>query len=300
MFYHPPSKQTLSCSNGYTIDSFTPAGSHFNEKFDASFIFNTQSDLDTIHKPPEHDEKIVNYKADNDNYIKCKIIKQPYDEIEPYTLQEIDTSNIVQLFSSDIFESNPSQPITPTNNDTLTNINWIHDDAKVTILLQQYNFKPKQGYLKYNQESQQWFFLPGRKKSNPQIPLNHFHLKAESMIHNKKLFQGWKSTHIVMTACRVQSTSNTLASLIINGKVSARDLQSMDAPTLLKHYKLSQNDKMIWDAAYKAEYDGLVNIQTWELLSEEEYQVLKRMGKGGIMPTMAITTIKTNGQGEPV
>ena len=168
------------------------------------------------------------------------------------------------------------------------------------MLLQQYNYKPKQGYLQYNSTSQQWSFLPGRKKSNPQIPLNNFHLSAESMIQNKKLFQGWKSTHVVMTARRVQATSNTLASLIINGKVSARNLQSMDAPTLLKHHKLSQNDKLIWDASYKAEHDGLVNINTWDLLSEDEYQVLKKMGKGGIMPTMAISTIKTNGQGEPV
>jgi hypothetical protein len=301
LFYHPPSKQTLSCSNGYTIDSFTPAGTHFDEKFDSTFIFNTQSDIDTIHKPPEHDNnKIVYYKNHHNKYIQCKIIDQPYDEIEPYTLQEVDSSNIIQLMSSEISECDPTINIKPTLNDTLTNISWIHHNSKVTMLLQQYNYKPKQGYLQYNSELQQWSFLPGRKKSNPQIPLNNFHLSAESMIQNKKLFQGWKSTHVVMTARRVQATSNTIASLIINGKVSARNLHSMEAPTLLKHHKLSQNDKMIWDASYKAEHDGLVNINTWDLLSEDEYQILKKMGKGGIMPTMAISTIKTNGQGEPV
>ena len=301
LFYHPPSKQTLSCSNGYTIDSFSPAGSHFNEDFDANFIFNTQSDLDTIHRPPAHDKnKIVYYQNDHQQFIKCKVVEHPYDEIEPYTLQEIDTSNIIQLLASDILETDPTAKIIPSNDDTLTNIPWIAHNSKVTILLQQYNFKPKQGFLQYNNTNQEWSFLPGRKKSNPQIILPNFNLDAESMIQNKKLFQGWKSTHIVMTARRVQSTSNTIASLIINGKVSAKDLQSMKAPTLLKHYKLSQNDKLIWDAAYKAEYDGLVNINTWELISEDEYQALKAMGKGGIMPTMAITTIKTNGKGEPV
>ena len=112
LFYHPPSKQTLSCSNGYTIDSFTPAGTHFNEKFDATFIFNTQSDIDTIHKPPEHDNnKIVYYKNQHNKYIQCKIIDQPYDEIEPYTLQEITSSNIIQLMSSEILECDPTSQL---------------------------------------------------------------------------------------------------------------------------------------------------------------------------------------------
>jgi deoxyuridine 5'-triphosphate nucleotidohydrolase len=301
LFYHPPSKQVLSCNNGYTIDSFSPAGSHFNENFDGNFIFNTQSDLDTIHRPPEHDtNKIVFYQDESQQFIQCKVIEHPYDETEPYTLQEVETSNIIQLLSCDILESNPTETIVPTEVDRLTNIPWINHNSKVTILLQQYNFQPKQGYLQYDNTTQVWSFLPGRKKSNPQVILNNFNMNAESMIQNKKLFQGWKSAHIVMTARRVQATSNTIASLIINGKVSAKDLQSMKAPTLLKHYQLSQNDKLIWDAAYKAEYDGLVNIKTWELITEEEYLALKAMGKGGIMPTMAITTIKTNGKGQPV
>ena len=34
-----------------------------------------------------------------------------------------------------------------------------------------------------------------------------------------------------------------------------------------------ENDRLIWDAAYKAEYDGLVDIDTWEVISEEEFQL---------------------------
>ena len=56
LFYHPPSKQVLSCANGYTFDTFSPANQHFNEQFDANFTFNTQSDIDTIHRPPAHDK----------------------------------------------------------------------------------------------------------------------------------------------------------------------------------------------------------------------------------------------------
>jgi hypothetical protein len=274
LFYHPPSKQTLSCANGYTINSLTPAGPHFNEKFDANFIFNTQTDLETIHRPPQHDKnKIVYYKQPNNKYIQCKVIEFPYDEVEPYTLQEVELSNILQMEASNILESDPTAIIQHITSDTVTNIPWVKHDAKVTIIMQQFP-RAKQGYLIYNEVTQTWYFIPGRKRTQQPIQLHHFEFNVESMIQNKKLFQGWKSLHTVLSARRVQSTSNSIASLIINGKVCAKNLDKMDAPTLLKHHRLSQNDRAIWDAAYRAEYDGLVNIETWELISEEEYQAL--------------------------
>jgi hypothetical protein len=61
----------------------------------------------------------------------------------------------------------------------------------------------------------------------------------------------------------------------------------MQAPTLLKHHKLHPDDKSIWDEAYKSEYDGLKNIDTWELITEEEYKNMRHLYKG-LMPTMAI------------
>ena len=123
---------------------------------------------------------------------------------------------------------------------------------------------------------------------------------VESMINAKKLFKGWCSAHRVLTARRVQATSNTLAALIINRQVSAKELEKKSAPTLLKHHLLSNNDKRIWDAAYKAKYDGLVDIETWETITEAEYQELLKLGKGGLLPTMAISTIKYDGDGNPL
>jgi hypothetical protein len=301
LFYHPPSKQTLSCANGYTFDTFSPANQHFNEQFDANFTFNTQSDIDTIHRPPAHDtNKTVYYKNEGGQYIKCKVIVQPYDEhAEPYTLQELDTSNIIQKEASLVHPNDPTQPINASIQDTITNIPWIHHNAKVTMILSQFN-KPKQGYLQYQEESQQWSFIPGRKQSNSPIDLPNFEFIVESMIHAKKLFKGWCSAHRVLTARRVQATSNVLSSLIINRKVSAKDLDNKTAPTLLKHYLLSNKDKRIWDASYKAEYDGLVDIETWEVITEAEYQELRKLGKGGLLPTMAISTIKYDGDGNPL
>jgi hypothetical protein len=52
----------------------------------------------------------------------------------------------------------------------------------------------------------------------------------------------------------------------------AHGLESLLAPSSLKHHaKVSAGDKLIWDAAYNEEYDGLVDLSSWEIVSEEEY-----------------------------
>jgi hypothetical protein len=65
-------------------------------------------------------------------------------------------------------------------------------------------------------------------------------------INAKTFFKGWWcSAHSVLTARRqmqATSTNSTLAALIINRKVSTKDLKTKSAPTLLKHYLLSNNE----------------------------------------------------------
>lgn len=74
----------------------------------------------------------------------------------------------------------------------------------------------------------------------------------------------------------------------------------MDAPSLLKqHATMHPNDKAIWDKSYRQEYQGLVDIGTWDTITEEEYQLLKPTCKG-LLPTMAIALIKYDGNGKPV
>ena len=58
-------------------------------------------------------------------------------------------------------------------------------------------------------------------------------------------------------------------------------------------------DRKIWDESYRQEYQGLVDIDTWETITEDEYQNMKHLYKG-IMPTMAIAVIKYDGNGNPV
>ena len=121
---------------------------------------------------------------------------------------------------------------------------------------------------------------------------------VESMITNKKLFRGWKPHSVVVTARQVWAMPNVVAGIVINRKVTTKDLHLMQAPTLLKHHTLHEDDKTTWDEAYRQEYQGLVDIETWETISKDDYIATKHLYKG-IMPTMAISVTKYDGNGNP-
>jgi hypothetical protein len=60
---------------------------------------------------------------------------------------------------------------------------------------------------------------------------------------------------------------------------------------------LGSDDKLIWDAAYDEEYDGLESLPTWEILTEDQF---RRISKGKrALPTMAIATIKYDENNKP-
>jgi hypothetical protein len=71
----------------------------------------------------------------------------------------------------------------------------------------------------------------------------------------------------------------------------------MQAPTLLKHNQLNPTDLEIWNNTYCSEYEGLQSIDTWKTIEESEYK--KKHLSQGTLPTMAIATIKYDGQGRP-
>ena len=170
---------------------------------------------------------------------------------------------------------------------------------KVTLFLPQLMKKPKQGKIYYDKTTDLWRFKPGRYGTNDPISLPNFPNLVDSMIANKKLFKGWINSTRAITACRIQATSNLMSHLIINRKVSAANLHLLQVPTLLKHYKLHPEDKITWDEAYRQEYQGLMDIDTWEVISEQEYKDTKHI-LGSILPTMAISVIKHDGDGKPV
>jgi hypothetical protein len=92
-------------------------------------------------------------------------------------------------------------------------------------------------------------------------------------------------------------TQHSLTDCVLR-HISAHGLKSLLAPASLKsHSNLNPEDKLIWDAAYDEEYDGLESLPTWEVISEEQYYQLSKGRKA--LPTMAIATIKYDANNRP-
>ena len=330
LFYHPPSKQIFSAADGYKFDYYYPSGPQFNLKFDGAFIFNNQSTINNIHHTPTHELNKAVYVqsnlSDSDeitkttkfihkhsflgsittkySYEKATVLSVPIDEdSEPFTLQLTNSGDIVHADSSDIVEENPNKPININNPHTTNFLPWLKNGAKVTMYLPDKGWtSPRQGYLSQS-PTDEWSFQQGRTRMNnkhPHIPILHFDNEAHSLILNKKLFRGWINFDYVRSARYARATSNLIAHHVIRRHISAAHLETMAAPTLSRHHKLSPNDKQIWDSSYKAEYDGLVGLDTWEVITEQQYWDLKATTRVTTIPTMAISVIKKDGFGNPI
>jgi hypothetical protein len=164
LFYHPPSKQTLSCADGYRFDMVSPAGPHFGKHYDGDFIFTTKSSLSVIHKPPSHEENATVYINIDNKYKAATVLNIPInDDNGLYTVQEIGSGDIHQILAEEMLDHNPS--VTPTNipsgNHPFPHLQWIEPNAKVTMYLPNIMKKSKQGRLQQDQTTKEWTFHPG-------------------------------------------------------------------------------------------------------------------------------------------
>ena len=301
LFYHPHSKSVISCADNYKFNTYLPSGPQFNEEFDGRMKITTKSSMENIHTAPSHETQANVYFKDTDgNYHPANIVSQPFDEnVDPYIIQIQKSGNIIHAMSTELHQNNPEQPI---SEDTTPShmLPWLKNDSKITLLLPQFNAKPKQGFLLQSDADNEWYFVPGRSKRHPPIHLSQFITKALSMYHNKKLFRGWVNTRQAHAARQVRLSSNIISHMVKARHVSAKDLTEFKTPnSLLQHAKLIPDDKSIWDKSYTEEYEGLQALQTWEVITEDQYSILKKSTKVNILPTMAISVIKKDGNGNP-
>ena len=70
---------------------------------------------------------------------------------------------------------------------------------------------------------------------------------------------------------RPNPKSNKLFNSVTIPASSMDPKRLMKAPTLLTHQQLHVDDKNTWDEAYRQEYQGIVDIDTWETITETEY-----------------------------
>jgi hypothetical protein len=170
--------------------------------------------------------------------------------------------------------------------------NWVTSQANATLFLSDMS-KPRHGKL-HNDDNNQWYFKPG----NTSDPSKYIHLAdfvstCQSLLDSAQLFKGHtKFARVYQARNQVQLSTCVLR------HVSAHGLSSFVAPSSLKqHDRLTPEDQAIWDAAYDKEYNGLMSLPTWEVISEEEFKQLSKGMKS--IPTMAIATLKYDAHNRP-
>jgi hypothetical protein len=282
-FYNPANGAFVS-SIDYKFQHNVTAGSQFGYKYqsgmflyrldESTHIFAPQYNLDTnvyvhTHSPPSVAKiiGILTYNAPN-----IYTVVYPDGSISEYTADLLSAA-----------------PTTLSNYSSLPP--WIKGGTDATLFLHQMS-KPRHGKLRQLVEDN-WVFLPGKTIKNG-IPLPNLLENCHQLLESGQLFKG----HVKFKTVYDRQNQGSLRDCILH-HVSAYGLKSLVAPTSLKsHANIDLDDKIIWDAAYDEEYDGLMLLPTWEVVSEDQFRQLNN-GKRAL-PTMAIATIKYDKNNKPI
>ena len=110
LFYHPPSKQTLQCAEGFCLDTVSPPGPQTGKTHDGDFSFITRTALDVIHWLPTPEENKSIFVAYEDNVHSVIILSIPINNHEdPCTLQLIQSGRIIKVMEYNISRHNTEQ-----------------------------------------------------------------------------------------------------------------------------------------------------------------------------------------------
>jgi hypothetical protein len=281
--FYNPSNGTFVSSIDYRLQSNVTSGSFFGLKYQPGVFIYCIDESNTMFAPT--------YQLDSSVYVNthsppslAKVIGiLTYKSPEIYTVVFSDGS--ISEYSTDVLSSadSPSSPLKPT-----LLPKWIKGGANATLFLENMA-KPRHGTL--NQVDDNWFFYPGKSKDGILLP--DLQAICQQLLESGKLFRGHSKFKNVCDA-RNQISLRTC----VLRHVSAYGLKSLVAPTsLTKPSSMDPVDKSVWDAAYDEEYNGLVSLPTWKVISEREYKQLSK-GKPAL-PTMAIVTIKYDEYNRP-
>ena len=81
--------------------------------------------------------------------------------------------------------------------------------------------------------------------------------------------------------------------------VSAKTLSNPCPPSLRKALDPTNIDRDIWLASYQEEKDSLQAVNTYEVITLEQYRELRRQGAPQAIPSMCVLVIKLDENGQP-
>ena len=336
LFYNPVTKSIISSSD-FTLNATGPSGPLFNVIYQEPTTYSLYQEKSTTFKVEFELGSNIHISPTNADHPgqPATILNVPFNIDEPYTVQIKSTLDIIDVTPSNILDYNPTEINT---NDPTPSLEypWIKDKAKATVFIPSSMKTPKQGLLIHKNDT--WFFHTGRTLKSKSVRNNSTEKlislatnipDLEALIQICHVNKNWLKSKTVTSLQNTVLTGNIIARRVtfmnsssphhlsdkaiqakVNktpipdiigfaNRVSAKNLTSLHEPKLHEHSKLSTTDKAIWDQSYLEEYMGLhQDTQTWEYITEAEYQDLKKV-IGRVLPTMALSKIKKDENGNP-
>lgn len=249
--------------------------------------FNSYAEQNVHLKPPTFKPTQKVFVKYNKTYEQATIITLPTRESNIYTVQIQSDGSIHQYLEKNIKEIDPLLNLDNAIHKNKYFPQWLTHEAKITL---KQNNKFQYGSLLLS--NNQYFFRPGRSQKNQAIFLPDFHTRAIYMLRDLQLHKG----HPPYKKLEQLLQSRYIGSIVAN-HVSAKGLTSNHVPHLIEHKLLNENDRKIWNSAYRKEYYGLKNPPAWITITHEQYEKMKHKLKP--IPTMAISTIKYDEDGQP-
>ena len=289
LLFYNPKNNTFVSSIDYKLQFNETSGARFGYRYQPGTFIYRLDESTSIFAPKFPIDSQVLIHTHSPPHV-AKVIGIPtYQHPDIYTVVYPDGSIAEYSDQSDLLEAVPNTTsVTPCSLLPY----WVKEGANATLFLSSMT-KPKHGKLTCDQDHN-WFFCPGGTSDTSKfIPLKDFAADCQSLLDSAQLFKGYtKFQRVYQARSQIQLKNCVLR------HVSAHGLMSLIAPSSLKnHSKMSDTDCEIWDAAYDEEYDGLMSLPTWEVVSENEYKKLSKGMKA--LPTMAIATVKYDEHNRP-
>jgi len=280
--FYNPQNGTIVSSIDYKFQPHVTSGSRFGYKYQPGTFVYRLDETNIIYSPkfPLDSEVFIHTHSPPH---RATIIGVPtYTNPDIYTVKYQDGTIAEYSSSSEVLEAIPSSsPIQVT----IILPDWVKGGATTTLFLSNMT-KTRHGHL-YPDSNGSWLFCPGNKFDlSKSISLPDLDANIQSLLDTGQIFRGHTKF------CRVYQVQHQaqLKDCVLR-HVSAHALQSLIAPASLKHHQnMTPSDKAIWENAYCEEFDGLANIPTWEVLTEDQFRGLSKGQKS--LPSMAISTIK--------
>ena len=289
--YCPHSKKTYTAKD-YTMDEGRSTANAFNLKYDGGIFVglydNGPASLGT-ELFPEGTRVIVNGSPG-------RVVSVPRPAASRNIPDTHDSSTYVIQCGSDVIRvSAPDMNdiIAPTTDsrdgkDTapppLLVPSWIANDEKVMV---RFNGKWNKGYLELSKNNQ-WRFSARHRNGIERwgVDLPDLHVHFQSLINQHTIVPGWHSSPPLLQG---QASH-----------VSAAGLTQLAPGSMHKAFCTDHPDAQIWHDSYAEEYNGLCEHDTFEIISENEYQAIRKDTGSVAIPSMGIFTIKPDAEGNPI